>query len=163
MTTKINPPLCEFEIKFKCKKHWDDLDRTFISSKPDNLEKIDARFCHACQNNVYFAKSKNELDLITSSNNCAAFNSNLDIYFSDKFPFPQNNIINTGPTMGFIEKYNQQEKIEKIKAMISLGKDRGFLTFSEIIDHLQENIIDPEAFENIIKTLEELGINIKED
>jgi RNA polymerase primary sigma factor len=47
--------------------------------------------------------------------------------------------------------------------MISLGKDRGFLTFSEIIDHLQENIIDPEAFENIIKTLEELGINIKQD
>ena len=110
--------LCEFEIKFQCKKQWDDLDETFISSKPENLETIDARYCHACQNNVYFAKSKKELDLITAGNNCVAFDSELDMYFVNNFSHPQNNPNHMEPTLGVIGKTDQQErsaKIEKLK------------------------------------------------
>ena len=45
-----------------------------------------------------------------------------------------------------------ERRRQKLKTLIKLGKDRGFLTHSEINDHLPENIIDPEAIEGIIGT-----------
>jgi len=50
----------------------------------------------------------------------------------------------------------------QIKNLINLGKDRGFLTYAEINDHLPENIIDPEAIEGIIATFNDMGIAIYE-
>ncbi|MBC7489963.1 MAG: RNA polymerase sigma factor region1.1 domain-containing protein, partial [Glaciimonas sp.] len=38
---------------------------------------------------------------------------------------------------------------QKLKTLIKMGKERGFLTYSEINNHLPENIIDPEAIEGI--------------
>ncbi|MEO6353752.1 MAG: RNA polymerase sigma factor RpoD [Oxalobacteraceae bacterium] len=49
---------------------------------------------------------------------------------------------------------------EKLKILIKLGKERGFLTYAEINDHLPENIIDPEAIEGIIGTFNDMGIAI---
>ncbi|MGS0740713.1 RNA polymerase sigma factor RpoD [Glaciimonas sp. GG7] len=51
---------------------------------------------------------------------------------------------------------------QKLKTLIKMGKERGFLTFSEINDHLPENIIDPEAIEGIIGTFSDMGIAISE-
>jgi RNA polymerase primary sigma factor len=51
---------------------------------------------------------------------------------------------------------------EKLKILIKLGKERGFLTYAEINDHLPENIIDPEAIEGIIGTFNDMGIAIYE-
>jgi hypothetical protein len=165
---KINSKnLCEFEIKFQCKKHWDDLDETFLESMPQPLDKLEARYCHSCQNNVYFAQTKDELDLIASSNNCAAFASDLDIYFNNKFPRGKSEPYSFRPTLGVIAK--PQEEYEKgieergeLKRLIALGKDRGFLTHEEIDENLPENIVDPEAIEGIIQAFEEMGIEVKE-
>ncbi|GAB2877492.1 RNA polymerase sigma factor RpoD [Pseudoduganella ginsengisoli] len=58
------------------------------------------------------------------------------------------------------------EELEKrrtqFKNLINLGKDRGYLTYAEINDHLPENIIDPEAIEGIIATLNDMGIAVYE-
>ncbi|MDP5009519.1 MAG: sigma-70 family RNA polymerase sigma factor, partial [Glaciimonas sp.] len=51
---------------------------------------------------------------------------------------------------------------EKLKTLIKMGKERGFLTFAEINDHLPENIIDPEVIEGIMSTFTEMGIAIHE-
>ena len=51
---------------------------------------------------------------------------------------------------------------QKLKTLIKMGKERGFLTFSEINDHLPENIIDPEAIEGIIGTFSDMGIAVSE-
>ncbi len=51
---------------------------------------------------------------------------------------------------------------EKLKTLIRMGKERGYLTFAEINDHLPENIIDPEAIEGIIGTFTDMGISIHE-
>ncbi|WP_329956530.1 RNA polymerase sigma factor RpoD [Collimonas humicola] len=51
---------------------------------------------------------------------------------------------------------------QKLKTLIKMGKERGFLTFSEINDHLPENIIDPEAIEGIIGTFSDMGIAVYE-
>ena len=51
---------------------------------------------------------------------------------------------------------------QKLKTLIKMGKERGFLTFSEINDHLPENIIDPEAIEGVIGTFSDMGIAVYE-
>ena len=35
----------------------------------------------------------------------------------------------------------------KLKALIKLGKERGFLTYAEINDHLPDNLVDAEAID----------------
>jgi RNA polymerase primary sigma factor len=55
-----------------------------------------------------------------------------------------------------------EQRRQKLKTLIKLGKDRGFLTFSEINDHLPENIVDPEAIDGIIGTFNDMGIAVYE-
>jgi RNA polymerase primary sigma factor len=51
---------------------------------------------------------------------------------------------------------------EKIKGLITIGKERGYLTHAEINDHLPENVIDADAIEGLIGTLNDMGITIYE-
>ncbi|WP_369770850.1 RNA polymerase sigma factor RpoD [Herbaspirillum sp. YR522] len=55
-----------------------------------------------------------------------------------------------------------ERRRQKLKTLIKLGKERGFLTYSEINDHLPENIVDPEAIEGIIGTFADMGISLYE-
>ncbi|WP_420799645.1 RNA polymerase sigma factor RpoD [Noviherbaspirillum saxi] len=55
-----------------------------------------------------------------------------------------------------------EQRRQKLKTLIKLGKDRGFLTYSEINDHLPENIVEPEAIEGIIGTFNDMGIAVYE-
>ncbi len=48
----------------------------------------------------------------------------------------------------------------KLKALIKLGKERGFLTYSEINDHLPDNLVDAEAIDAIISTFGDMGIQV---
>ncbi|SNT15689.1 RNA polymerase, sigma 70 subunit, RpoD [Noviherbaspirillum humi] len=55
-----------------------------------------------------------------------------------------------------------EQRRQKLKNLIKLGKERGFLTYSEINDHLPENIVDPEAIDGIIGTFNDMGIAVYE-
>ena len=55
-----------------------------------------------------------------------------------------------------------ERRRQKLKTLIKLGKERGFLTYSEINDHLPDNIVDPEAIEGIIGTFNDMGIAVYE-
>ena len=55
-----------------------------------------------------------------------------------------------------------ERRRQKLKTLIKQGKERGFLTYSEINDHLPENIVDPEAIEGIIGTFNDMGISVYE-
>jgi RNA polymerase primary sigma factor len=48
----------------------------------------------------------------------------------------------------------------KLKALIKLGRERGFLTYSEINDHLPDNLVDAEAIDAIISTFSDMGIQV---
>jgi RNA polymerase primary sigma factor len=65
--------------------------------------------------------------------------------------------MNDGANAEELEKRRQQ-----FKNLINLGKDRGYLTYAEINDHLPENIVDPEAIEGIIATFNDMGIAVYE-
>ena len=55
-----------------------------------------------------------------------------------------------------------ERRRQKLKTLIKFGKERGFLTYAEVNDHLPENIIDPEAIEGIIGTFNDMGIAVYE-
>lgn len=61
-----------------------------------------------------------------------------------------------------VNEEDLERRRQKIKALINLGKERGFLTQAEISDHLPENIVEPEAIEGIISTFKDMGIAICE-
>ena len=48
----------------------------------------------------------------------------------------------------------------KLKQLIKLGKERGFLTYIEINDHLPDDVINAEAIESIISTFSDMGIAV---
>ncbi|GGY54605.1 RNA polymerase sigma factor RpoD [Pseudoduganella albidiflava] len=55
-----------------------------------------------------------------------------------------------------------ERRRQKLKTLIKFGKERGFLTYAEINDHLPDNIVDPEAIEGIIGTFNDMGIAVYE-
>ncbi|WP_085316380.1 RNA polymerase sigma factor RpoD [Derxia lacustris] len=48
----------------------------------------------------------------------------------------------------------------RLKALIKLGKERGFLTYAEINDHLPNDVVDAEAIEQIVGTFNDMGISV---
>ncbi|MEX3605857.1 MAG: RNA polymerase sigma factor RpoD [Burkholderia sp.] len=55
-----------------------------------------------------------------------------------------------------------EERRVKLRALIKLGKDRGFLTYAEINDHLPDNFTETEALESIIGTFNDMGVAVYE-
>jgi len=55
-----------------------------------------------------------------------------------------------------------QQQSSRLKDLISLGREQGYLTYAEVNDHLPEDISDSEQVEDIIALLGELGINVFE-
>ena len=48
----------------------------------------------------------------------------------------------------------------RLKLLIKLGKDRGYLTYGEINDHLPDDLVDAEAIDGIISTFGDMGIAV---
>ncbi len=47
-----------------------------------------------------------------------------------------------------------------LKQLIKLGKERGYLTYAEINDHLPDDLVDAEAIDGIISTFNDMGIAV---
>jgi len=54
---------------------------------------------------------------------------------------------------------NQQSQL---KELITKGKEQGFLTYSQVNDHLPDDIVDPEQIEDIINMFNDMGIQVHE-
>ena len=51
----------------------------------------------------------------------------------------------------------------RLKTLIKLGKERGFLTYAEVNDHLPDDVVDAEQIESIISTFNDMGIQVYDD
>ena len=49
-----------------------------------------------------------------------------------------------------------------LKALIAKGKEQGYLTYSEVNDHLPKIISDPDQVEDIIQMINDMGIQVFE-
>ncbi|MBM3368637.1 MAG: RNA polymerase sigma factor RpoD, partial [Betaproteobacteria bacterium] len=59
-----------------------------------------------------------------------------------------------------LPKEDAETRRTRLKNLIKLGKDRGFLTYSEINDHLPDDLVDAEQIEAIISTFGDMGIQV---
>ncbi len=51
----------------------------------------------------------------------------------------------------------------RLKNLVVLGKERGYLTYAEINDHLPDDMLDAEAIENIIGMINDMGIQVYDE
>lgn len=56
--------------------------------------------------------------------------------------------------------HSQQQS--RLKELITRGKEQGYLTYSEVNDHLPEDISDPDQVEDIIRMINDMGIQVFE-
>ena len=51
----------------------------------------------------------------------------------------------------------------RLKTLIALGKERGYLTYAEINDHLPDDMVDAEQSESIISTVNDMGVQVYDE
>ena len=57
---------------------------------------------------------------------------------------------------------DQQQQQSQLKQLIAKGKEQGFLTYAEVNDHLPDGIVEPEQIEDIIRMINDMGIQVYE-
>lgn len=57
---------------------------------------------------------------------------------------------------------SQEQQQSQLKQLIAKGKQQGYLTYTEVNDHLPGDIVDPEQIEEIISMINDMGIQVHE-
>ena len=52
---------------------------------------------------------------------------------------------------------------KRLKNLIVLGKERGYLTYAEINDHLPDDMTDAEQIEGVVTMLADMGIAVYDE
>jgi RNA polymerase primary sigma factor len=55
-----------------------------------------------------------------------------------------------------------EDRQSQLKLLIARGKEQGYLTYAEVNDHLPPEIVDPEQIEDIVNTINDMGITVYE-
>ncbi len=59
-----------------------------------------------------------------------------------------------------IDKGDKQA--QQLKELIARGKEQGYLTYTQVNDHLPNDIVDPEQIEDIVNMINNMGIAVHE-
>ncbi len=57
---------------------------------------------------------------------------------------------------------SENSQQSQLKLLIARGKEQGYLTYAEVNDHLPPDIVDPEQIEDIIRMINDMGIQVYE-
>ena len=55
---------------------------------------------------------------------------------------------------------DNEEKMDRVRSLLELGKSKGTLTYKEIVDMLSDVPIEPDQFDKILETLESIGVEV---
>ncbi|WP_276205383.1 RNA polymerase sigma factor RpoD [Methylocaldum sp. 14B] len=58
---------------------------------------------------------------------------------------------------------NQEQQQFQLEELIAKGKIQGYLTYTEITDHLPDDMADPDQIEDIVGLIEDIGIDVYEE
>ncbi len=61
-----------------------------------------------------------------------------------------------------LSEEDMAKRRQRLKALITLGKTRGYLTQGEISDHLPDKLVDAETMEVVVSMLNDLGVAVYE-
>ena len=67
-----------------------------------------------------------------------------------------------GGTLSEIKDRAADDRTSQLQKLIARGKEQGFLTYLEVNDHLPSEIVDPEQIEEIVNTINDMGIPVYE-
>ena len=56
----------------------------------------------------------------------------------------------------------EDERQSQLKMLIAKGKEKGYLTYAEVNDHLPSDIVDPEQIDDIVNMINDMGITVYE-
>lgn len=75
---------------------------------------------------------------------------------------PDNKVSKKAAKAAKVEEQNAllEMRHTHVKALIKLGKDRGYLTYSEINDYLPDEMSNADSLDNIVSTLSDLNIRV---
>ena len=62
-----------------------------------------------------------------------------------------------------IDHNDAEARRMRLKTLIVLGKERGYLTYAEINDHLPDDMLDAEQIESIISMINDMGISVYDE
>jgi len=57
---------------------------------------------------------------------------------------------------------DQEQQQSQLKHLIAKGKEQGFLTYTEVNDHLPPGIVESEQIEDIVRMINDMGITVHE-
>ncbi|WMY96868.1 MAG: RNA polymerase sigma factor RpoD [Arsenophonus sp.] len=57
----------------------------------------------------------------------------------------------------------EQNPQSQLKLLVNKGKEQGYLTYSEVNDHLPEEIVDSDQIEDIVQMINDMGIQVMEE
>ena len=55
------------------------------------------------------------------------------------------------------------QQAQQLKDLIARGKEQGYLTYSEVNDHMPNDIVDPEQIDDIVNMINDMGISVYDD
>ncbi|MHB1174268.1 MAG: RNA polymerase sigma factor RpoD [Sulfuriferula sp.] len=64
---------------------------------------------------------------------------------------------------GEVKTVDADDRRTRLKNLIVLGKERGYLTYAEINDHLPDDMLDAEQIEGIISMINDMGIQVYDE
>ncbi len=56
----------------------------------------------------------------------------------------------------------EDERQSQLKMLIAKGKEKGYLTYAEVNDHLPSDIVDPDQIDDIVNMINDMGITVYE-
>ena len=59
-------------------------------------------------------------------------------------------------------KRSVSQQAQQLKDLIARGKEQGYLTYSEVNDHMPNDIVDPEQIDDIVNMINDMGISVYE-
>ena len=64
---------------------------------------------------------------------------------------------------GEVKTVDVDDRRTRLKNLIVLGKERGYLTYAEINDHLPDDMLDAEQIEGVISMINDMGIQVYDE
>ncbi len=61
------------------------------------------------------------------------------------------------------KQHDMEMRRARLKTLIILGKERGYLTYAEINDHLPDDMLDAEQIEGVIGMINDMGIQVYDE
>ncbi|MBY0473428.1 MAG: RNA polymerase sigma factor RpoD [Nitrosomonas sp.] len=150
-TENIDKEMAEKKVKMTVKKATDKTTLTKISDKAAS-SAVETYQAAVDENAIDLSETKKTRGRTPKKNKTSMGKDQIDK-------------INTASIIqsGNSQPQDLEARRMRLKILIGLGKERGYLTYAEINDHLPDDMLDAEQIEGIISMINDMGISVHDE